>query len=131
MRIKHIIITNAAVLVAVFAASCSKSEQTGQATHFQKVSAPPANMPMKDLGEIEFTGPTQKRISLGDGKDCVITPTLLADGNIEMAVVVERKESDGKIQQLAHSRLTARSGQQCAVSVGDTMFSLTPKLKTQ
>ena len=41
MRIQHIIITNAAVLVAAFAVSCSKSpsEPTGQATNVRQVPA--------------------------------------------------------------------------------------------
>jgi hypothetical protein len=133
MRIQHIITTNAVVLVALFAAGCSKSpsEPTTQATNVRQVSSLPADMPMNDLGEVELTAHTQKRVSLGDGKDCVITTTVLADGNLQMDLLVERKGDDGKIQRLAQSRLKARPGQQCAISVGDTMVSLTPKLKPQ
>ena len=133
MRIQHIIITNAAVLVAAFAVSCSKSpsEPTGQATNVRQVSSLPANMPKADLGEVEFTAHTQKRVSLGEGKECVITPTVLPDGSLQMDLAVERKDTEGKVQRLAQSRLTARPGQQCAISVGDTMVSLTPKLKIQ
>ncbi len=88
-------------------------------------------MPKADLGEVEFTAHTQKRVSLGEGKECVITPTVLPDGNLQMDLAVERKDTEGKVQRLAQSRLTARPGQQCAISVGDTMVSLTPKLKMQ
>ena len=133
MRIQHIIIKKAAVLVAAFAVSCSKSpsEPTGQATNLRQLSSLPADMPKADLGEVEFTAHTQKRVSLGEGKECVITPAMPADGNLQMDLAVERKDTDGKVQRLARARLTARPGQQCAISVGDTMVSLTPRLKAQ
>jgi hypothetical protein len=133
MRTPHIITTSATVLATLLAVGCSKSssEPTAQAANVRQVSSLPADMPMKDLGEIELTASTQKRVSLGNGKDCMITPTVLADGNLQMDLSVERKGDDGKIQRLAQSRLTARPGQQCAISVGDTMVSLTPRLKTQ
>ena len=124
---------NAVVLAALFAAGCSKSpsEPTAQLNNPRQVASLPAGMSMKDLGAIEFAAGIQKRVSLGDGKECVITPTALADGNLQMDLTVERKGSDGTIERLAQSRLTARPGQQCAVSVGDAMVSLTPTLKTQ
>jgi len=133
MRTPHIITTSATVLVALFAVGCSESpsEPAVQATNVRQVSSLPADMPTKDLGEVELTAQTQKRVSLGDGKDCVITPTVLADGNLQMDLSVERKGDDGKIQRLAQSRLTARPGQQCAISIGDMMVSLTPRLKAQ
>jgi Flp pilus assembly secretin CpaC len=133
MRTPHIITTSATILVALFAAGCSKSpsEPTAQATNVRQVSSLPADMPKRDLGEVELTAQNQKRVSLGDGKACVITPTVLADGNLQMDLSIERTGDDGKIQRLAQSRLTARPGQQCAISVGDTMVSLTPRLKTQ
>jgi hypothetical protein len=88
-------------------------------------------MPTADLGQVELTASTQKRVSLGDGKDWVITPTVLPDGNLQMELVVETKAADGKVQRVGQARLTARPGQQCAISVGSTMVSLTPTLKTK
>lgn len=133
MRIPHIITTSATVLVTLFAAGCSKSssEPTAQATTVRQVSSLPADIPTKDLGEVELTASTQKRVSLGEGKECVITPTVLPDGNLQMELIVESKAGDGKVQRLGQSRLTARPGQQCAISVGSMMVSLTPRLKTQ
>ena len=124
---------NAVVLVALFAGGCSKSpnDRTAQTANPQHVLSHPTDMPMKDLGEVELADHTPKRLSLGDGKECVIISTVLANGNLQMDLSVEGKGGDGKIQRLAQSTLTARPGQQCAISVGDTMVSLTPKLKTQ
>ena len=133
MRTPHIITTSATVLVTLLAVSCSKSpsEPTGQATNVRQVSSLPADMPTADLGQVELTASTQKRVTLGEGKDCVITPTVLPDGNLQMELVVETKTGDGKVQRLGPSRLTARPGQHCAISVGSTMVGLTPQLKTQ
>jgi hypothetical protein len=66
-------------------------------------------MAMIDLGEVERSGPTLKRVTLGAGKECVITPTLLADGNLEMDLAIDTKASDGKAQRLGQGRLTATS----------------------
>ncbi len=133
MRTLQTTIISATVLVTLLVTSCSKSpgEPTGPATNVRQVSSLPADMPTADLGPVELTASTQKRVSLGEGKDCIITPTVLPDGNLQMELVVESKAGDGKVQRLGQSRLTARPGQQCAVSVGSTMVSLTPKLATQ
>ncbi len=122
---------NAVVLVALFAGGCSKSPNEAQTANPQHVLSHPTDMPMKDLGEVELVNHTQKRFSLGDGKECVIISTVLANGNLQMDLSIEGKGGDGKIQRLEQARLTARPGQQCAISVGDTMVGLTPKLKTQ
>jgi hypothetical protein len=133
MRTPHIITASATVLITLLAVSCSKSpsEPTGQAANVRQVSSLPADMPTADLGQVELTASTQKRVSLGDGKDCVITPTVLPDGNLQMELVVETKAADGKVQHVGQARLTARPGQQCAISVGSTIVSLTPTLKTK
>ncbi len=133
MKTPHIITTSAAVLVTMIGVSCSKSpsEPTGQATNVRQVSSLPADMPTVDLGQVELTASTQKRVSLDEGKDCVITPTVLPDGNLQMELVVETKTGGGKVQRLGQSQLTARPGQECAISVGSMMVSLTPRLKTQ
>jgi len=133
MRIQYIITKSAVFLAALVAAGCSKSSSGPKvrATNSQQVSSAPADMPTKDFGEVEFTAQTPKRVSLGDGRDCVINPTVLANGALQLDMSVERKGGDGRIQRLGQSRLTARPGQQCAISVGDTMVSLTPRLKAQ
>jgi hypothetical protein len=131
MRTAHIT-TCALVLVTLLAVSCSKSpsEHPGQAENVRQSSSPPADMPTADLGEVELTASTPKRVSLAAGKECIIIPTVLADGSIQMDLPVESKAADGKIQRSGRSRLTQRAGQQCGITVGGMMVSLTPKLKT-
>ena len=132
MRIPHII-SCVLVLTALLAVSCSKSrdEQPGQGKKRATDVFSPADVPTVDLGEVELTPSTPKRLSLAGGKECVITPTILKDGSIQMDLMVESKVADGRTQRLGQSRLTQRPGQQCGITVGGMMITLTPKLKTQ
>jgi hypothetical protein len=122
----------AAALVAMTAAGCSKSPSgpAQQETKLRQKWPVPANMTVKELGVVEFSPHTPKRVSLGDGRDCVLTPTGLADGNLQVDLVVETKVSDGKTERL-QSRLITPPGMPCAISVGSSMVSLTPKLKPE
>jgi regulator of replication initiation timing len=108
--------------------STSEPQSTGPASG-PIVIPPPANV--TDLGMIEISDRAPTQFDLGAGQNCVVTPTVLSDGNIQMEIAVEVKTDDGKVEQLGQSRLTARPGQQCAISVGDMMISLTAKLKTE
>jgi hypothetical protein len=85
-----------------------------------------------DLGVVELTDRVPAQLDLGDGRSYVLTPTVLPDGNIQVEITVEVEIAEGKSEQLAKSRLTARPGQQCSVSAGDNlMITLTPRLKTE
>jgi Flp pilus assembly secretin CpaC len=92
-----------------------------------KADGPRTNV--TELGVVELSDRAPLRFNLGDGRSCVVTPTVLADGNIQMEIAVEAMAADGKSEQLGQSRLTARPGQQASISVGDRMIGLTPKLK--
>ena len=86
---------------------------------------------LTDLGVIELSDRAPKQLDLGAGQNCVITPTVLADGSIQMDIAVEGKTADGNAEQSTLSRLTVLPGATCAISVGDRMIALTPKLKAQ
>jgi len=79
---------------------------------------------------VEFTAGTQKRFTLVDGEVCVITPTVLADGAIQMDLEIESKTANGQFQRVDNARITQKPGQQCGILVGGMMVSLTPKMKT-
>ena len=51
----------------------------------------PADMPMKDLGVVELRAGIPKRVSVGWGKDCTITATVLTNGLVQMNLVYESK----------------------------------------
>jgi hypothetical protein len=84
-----------------------------------------------DLGMVELSDGIAVRFDLGAGTNCIVTPKMLSDGNAQMEITVEVTNADGTASQLGQSRLTARPGQQCSISVGDRMIGLAFKLKTQ
>ena len=84
-----------------------------------------------DLGVLELSDGTATRFDLGGGTNCVVTPTALPDGNATMEIKVGVTNADGTVSELGTSRLTARPGQHCSISVGDRMIALAVTLKTQ
>jgi hypothetical protein len=89
-----------------------------------------ADTPNVDLGVIELSSHTPKRVSFGTDKKCLLFPIVQPDGKLRIELAIERWK-DGMINQLAHARFSADSGQMYAFSVGDTMIALTPTLKKQ
>jgi cytoskeletal protein RodZ len=107
-----------------------ESAASAEPVNLHQVSSLPADMPLADLGEVELSESTQKRVALANGQECVLQPTVLADGTVQIDLAVESKTADGQVQQLGgRSRITARFGQQCGITVGGIMVSLTPKQK--
>ena len=80
---------------------------------------------------VELSDGIAVRFDLGAGTNCVVTPKVLSDGNAQMEITVEATNADGTASQLGRSRLIARPGQQCSISVGDRMIGLAFKLKAQ
>jgi hypothetical protein len=127
MQTPPIITTTA--LIALFVVGCSKSpsEPAEQATNDRPVSY----VPKVDFGVVEFVPQTPKRVSIAGGRECLMFVTVQSDGNLQIELLMDVKSADGKTNRLGQSRLIARAGQECALSVGDTMVSLTPTLKKQ
>lgn len=115
--------------VAAAAAPPTETPPTAVQVTTKTTAAPPANQ--TDLGLIEFSDGLAVRFDLGGGTNCLVTPKALADGNAEMQISLEVTTAEGTTTLLGESRLTARPGQQCAISVGDRMIGLSPKPKTQ
>ena len=113
-------------------ASVVSSEQ-GQVTAVSevKVTAASPRLDTTDLGSLELQGGIAVHFDLGGGTNCVVTPTALSDGNNMMEIKVGVTNADGTVSELGTSRITARPGQHCSISVGDRMIALAIKLKTQ
>jgi ribosomal protein S8E len=115
---------------AQLAVASSDQRQTSPASDVKvRASVPPVNE--TNLGMVELSDGIAARIDLGAGTNCVITPTVLSDGNAQMQITVEVTNADGTASQLGQARLTARPGQHCSISVDDRMIALTPRLKAQ
>jgi TolA-binding protein len=108
--------------------------QPGEVTAVSEVIKEGSEFPKADttdLGMLELSEGTPTRFDLGGGTNCVVTPTATPDGNATMQITVGVTNADGTVSELGTSRLTARPGQHCSISVGDRMIALAVKLKTQ
>jgi hypothetical protein len=90
-----------------------------------------SNANTTDLGMLELSDGAPTRFDLGGGTNCVVTPSALSDGNLTMQIRAEVTNTDGTTSELATSRITARPGQHCSISVGDRMIALAVKLKPE
>lgn len=94
-----------------------------------KVTSGNPNLNTTDLGMLELSDGTATHFDLGGGTNCVVTPTALSDGNATMEITVGVTNVDGTVSELGRSRITARPGQHCSISVGDRMIALAVKFK--
>jgi hypothetical protein len=104
----------------------------GQATAVSEVVKVNARSPRDDatdLGPLDLQSGIPVHFDLGGGTNCSVTPTALSDGNNVMDIKVGVTNSDGTFTSLGTSRLTARPGQHCSISVGDRMIALAVTLK--
>jgi hypothetical protein len=117
MRTPSYISIQAAILATMFAVGCSKSPL-------------PPNAHVQELGEIELTVQTPKRVPLGEGKELVVATTLLPDGRIQLDLEVEPKPTDGRIPPFKHAQFTMRPGDRVETSLGDRFVRFVPRLQT-
>jgi hypothetical protein len=108
------------------------SPEQGQVTAVSEVAKATADTPhpdTTDLGSLELQSGIAVHFDLGGGTNCTVTPTALSDGNNMMEIKVGVTNADGAFSELGTSRLTARPGQHCSISVGDRMIALAVTLK--
>ena len=108
------------------------SPEEGRVMAVSEVAKAAADSPHRDttdLGSLELQSGTAVHFDLGGGTNCTVTPTALSDGNNIMEIRVGVTNADGAFGELGTSRLTARPGQHCSISVGDRMIALSVTLK--
>jgi hypothetical protein len=120
---------SALALLIVFSLGCSKSGKQSDSLKNQ-VDLAPKSTNVTDLGVIELLPQAANRFKLEAGKECVVTPTVLPDGNLRIEVSVEAKNAIGVVNQLGKARTVTPPNQQFTVSVGDSIIGLTPKIKS-
>lgn len=133
MRIQLVITTAAVGLFAFLAVSCSKTPPEEAALR-QRFSIPD-DMPVRDLGEVQLTAGTPRRVSLGKGRDCSISAVSLTGDLLRMTLVYE--SSDELVDGVTASHYTERStfllhrGERCAPKMGkQLMVVMRPVLMT-
>ncbi len=84
-----------------------------------------------DLGEVTLTNHYETCMHLGGGKNCLVTPRVLDNHNVELTLSLETRTSGGKVHDLTVTQVTAKTGKPMEVAVGDFQFSMTPKLASE
>jgi hypothetical protein len=85
----------------------------------------------RDLGVISLTNHYETCVSLGAGKDCILTPKMLDSRNVQLTLAVESKTAAGKIHDLSVTQIVTASGKPFEVAVGDFSLSLTPNVTSE
>jgi hypothetical protein len=99
------------------------------ASEVTKTTAGNSQSGTTDLGLLELQSGIAVRFDLGGGTNCTITPTILSDGNNLMEIKLGVANAEAVFSELGASRVTARPGQHCSISVGDRMIALAVTLK--
>jgi len=109
------------------------SSEQGRVTAISEVKKTATTAPLDttDLGPLELQNDTAVHFDLGGGTNCVVTPTALSDGNNTIQIKVGVTNADGTFSEVGVSRITARPGQHCSISVGDKMIALAVTLRQQ
>jgi hypothetical protein len=81
-----------------------------------------------DLGAVSLTNHYETCVSLGKGKECLLTPLLIDSHNVQITVTLESRNAQGKIHDLSITQIVAKTGEPFEVAVGDVSFSLTPNV---
>lgn len=89
-----------------------------------------ANISGCDLGAVAMTNHYETRVSLGSGKDCILTPRMIDSHNVQLTLAVESRTTSGKTHDLSVTQITTRAGKPLEVAVGDYSLSFTPNVVT-
>ena len=133
VHVPHLMNLAIAGLLVWFVAGCSRT--SAEEARLRRELSIPARMAMKNLGVLELRADTPKRVSLGPGKDCTVTATVLTNGLLQMNLAYEAKveKADGSRTNnfSQRSRFLLPAGKQCAVKFGsDLMVVMRPTLIT-
>ena len=94
---------------------------------------PAATTPrVTDLGVVEIWSGTPIRHDFGDGKACIITPTVITNGSagfVKMKMVIVQPDSSGMVQTQACPWIQAIAGETAEFRVGDIDVRLKTKLE--
>lgn len=106
------------------------SDQQQQKLPTSDVKTPSLLPGVTDLGVVELSDRTPMRLDLGEGKGCVVTTTVLNDGQLQMVFTYESKTSDGFTIQTEQTAMVL-PGRQMVSVIDGVEVALTPTLKTE
>ena len=93
---------------------------------------------LTDLGVVELSENTPKRLRLGDGKDCTLSATLLTNGNLQIVITTSEKLAPSDtpagfpagMPAEETKTMTAPSGEAITAYIGHKLVRFTPQFKT-
>lgn len=113
-------------------ASSKSAKSSGVSTNSEvSTNADGVQLSDLDLGAVSLTNHFETCVSLGKGKDCIVTPKLIDRRNVSLTLAVETKGANGRIHDLSITEVVARIGKPLDVAVGGFSFSLTPKMDAE
>jgi len=108
-------------------ARVATAQQQGMAPVKANASVPAVEP--KNFGVVELSEETPTRFDLGDGKECVATTTVLADGNLQVAFSSGSLVEGIPVETKQTSKLTPGVAVATVIDGVDVLF--TPTLKTK
>ena len=131
MDIKKITFAVTALLAGLVVTGCQKSspQQKSPASGLSACAA--TNSVSRDLGAVTLTNHYETCVNLGSGQDCILTPRMIDNHNVQLTLAVESKTATGKTHDLSVTQVVTREGKPLEVAVGDYSFSLTPKVTSE
>ena len=94
-----------------------------------ELAAPSTPPGVKDFGAVELSDQTPTRLDLGQNHECLVTATMLDDGQLQM-VFTSGSEIEGVPVQTEHTT-TAFLGQPMALVIDGVEIALSPTLKAK
>jgi len=155
MRARILIALTLIVLIGVFLVACQKPamgkafsnafDQTFKKVFGKKLHAAephPIQAPVqvssgkknsgplnrKNLGVLPLSNHISTTISLGRNTQCVLTPTLLESGDVQIILAMETTGADGKPLGMNVARVLARPNEPFDVSIGNLDLAFTPQM---
>jgi hypothetical protein len=86
----------------------------------------PASTKDLDLGVVEVSDGIPSRHDLGDGKVCIVTPTIQKENTVVLEVQFEKS---GKLLSSPKQRVQTVPGRPATFFDGDISFEITPHIK--
>jgi len=133
----HISLTLMVLTVSIFA-SCSRHSPDAKAptvtadAEVPKVTSDAQTPKVTDLGGVDVSNGKPIRQDLGDGKVCVITPTVITQGGtkiIRMRTVFEQMDSSGVVHRQAAPITVCNPGDTPEWKIGDIVVRLKTQVK--
>lgn len=129
---KHHILSIMVMVVVSMFSGCSRHSPYAKAPIDVKTTTDTTALKVTDLGVVDVSGDKPIRRDLGDGRACVITPTVITKGGarfIRMRMVVEQTDSSSLVHRQAAPIIICNPGDIPEWRVGDIEIRLKTEVK--